>query len=87
MKQYLIVFSLFLMSVLNNSCKKFIEVNAPIENYNGQNVYQDDMTATSVLTGIYAKIMGSTEGSFATGGKASHCSWVYLGMTMDCTEG
>jgi hypothetical protein len=38
------------------SCKKFIEVESPVTSTNSGNVYTDDGTAASVLTGIYARI-------------------------------
>ncbi|WPQ63343.1 RagB/SusD family nutrient uptake outer membrane protein [Chitinophaga sancti] len=42
--------------IMCSGCEKLIEVNAPYTSINAENVYNDDATATSVLTGIYAKI-------------------------------
>ncbi len=38
------------------SCKKFIEVDVPVTSVNAGNVYQDNNTATSVLTDIYSNL-------------------------------
>ncbi|OQP65380.1 hypothetical protein A3860_17085 [Niastella vici] len=35
------------------SCKKLVEISAPVTSVNGANVYLNDVTATSVLTGLY----------------------------------
>jgi starch-binding outer membrane protein, SusD/RagB family len=37
-------------------CKKFIEVDVPVTSVNAANVYQDNSTATSVLTDIYSNL-------------------------------
>jgi starch-binding outer membrane protein, SusD/RagB family len=42
------------------SCKKFIEVEAPFTNLNGENVYKTDATAISATTSIYAKMSMGT---------------------------
>lgn len=41
------------------SCKKFIEVDAPVTSTNAINVYENDNTAIAVLTGIYTNMSGS----------------------------
>jgi len=38
------------------SCRKLIEVDAPVTSVNAANVYANDATAAAVLTGIYTKI-------------------------------
>ena len=38
------------------SCRKLIEVDAPVTSVNAANVYTNDATAAAVLTGIYTKI-------------------------------
>jgi starch-binding outer membrane protein, SusD/RagB family len=38
------------------SCKKFIEVDVPVTSVNAGNVYQNNSTATSVLTDIYSNL-------------------------------
>lgn len=37
-------------------CKKFIEVDAPTTSVNAGNVYEEDVTASAAVTGIYAKM-------------------------------
>lgn len=39
-----------------HSCKKLVEVNAPVTSTNASLVYSSDGTATAVLTGIYTKL-------------------------------
>lgn len=48
-------FVLFLL-VMFSSCKKFIQVDAPVNNTNAENVYSNDATAAAVLTGIYSQM-------------------------------
>lgn len=38
------------------SCRKFIEVDSPTTSINAQNVFENEATAASVLTGIYASL-------------------------------
>lgn len=44
-------------------CKKWVETDPPITSVTGKNVYNDDATAVSVLTGIYAN-MGSGNANY-----------------------
>jgi hypothetical protein len=46
------------------SCKKLIEVDAPIYSINSENIYTNDATTASVLTGIYSK-MSQTNGNWS----------------------
>jgi starch-binding outer membrane protein, SusD/RagB family len=46
----------FLILTGVGSCKKLVEVDSPITSTNAGNVYQNDGTASAVLTGIYAKL-------------------------------
>lgn len=46
----------FLLTLSFTSCKKFIEVAAPVTSINAANVYATDVTAAAVLTAIYGKI-------------------------------
>jgi len=39
--------------ILSAGCEKFIEVKSPVNNINADNVYTNDATAASVITGIY----------------------------------
>jgi starch-binding outer membrane protein, SusD/RagB family len=49
------VYMLF-MVVLQLSCKKFVTVDAPNTSFTSENVYKDDATAATVITGIYSKL-------------------------------
>lgn len=55
-------------SLLQTSCKKFLDVGAPTTSINAENVYQSDYTAASVLTGLYTQMMGL---EFSSGGVTS----------------
>ena len=54
-----IIFTACVLSLLQLSCKKLVEVDAPVTSTNSSNVYQADGTAAAVLTGIYSN-MSST---------------------------
>ena len=43
-----------LLVLFASSCKKFVEVEAPKSSLTSDNIYVDDATAASVLTGVYA---------------------------------
>lgn len=46
-------FSIFLMSFLFAGCKKLMNIDPPIQDIVGSEIYNSNITATSVLTGIY----------------------------------
>jgi starch-binding outer membrane protein, SusD/RagB family len=48
--------SFLISSVLCTSCRKFVEVPAPSTSTNGEIVYSTDITATAVMTGLYAQM-------------------------------
>jgi hypothetical protein len=50
--------ALFYIILLLTSCKKLVEVSAPITSTNGANVYSNDATAAAVLTGAYISMSG-----------------------------
>ena len=50
-KLFISFFTLLLFS--SSSCKKFVEVDAPVTSVNSKNVFNSNETATAVLTGIY----------------------------------
>lgn len=61
------------------SCKKFIQVPAPISNINAENVYSNDATAIAAITDIYSR-MSSGAITLASG----HNSLSYLaGLSAD----
>jgi len=39
---------------VQSSCRKFVEVDAPVTSINSKNVYNTDVTAAAVLTGLYS---------------------------------
>jgi len=51
-----ILLPICVLSVLLTSCKKLIEVNTPTTSISGENVFTNDGTAISLLTGIYTQI-------------------------------
>lgn len=71
------IFTLSTLSILNTSCKKFVQVPTPITSLNSANVYKSDATASAVLTGIYTKISstGVSSGLSSTS--------VYCGLSAD----
>jgi len=56
------------LMVLQTSCKKLVQVDAPVTSTNASNVYSTDATAASVLTGIYTNLSLSI---FSQGGLTS----------------
>ncbi len=66
--KYIFILTIVLVSVGEFGCRKWIKVEAPVNNYSRDNVYQDDGTAISVLTGIYTSMAGTLfQGTFVTG--------------------
>lgn len=53
--KYLIIITCGLLLTLSG-CKQLVEVPAPVTSINSDNIYSDDATAASVLTGIYTTI-------------------------------
>lgn len=54
--KYKIFIFLSLTLVIFNGCKKLIEIDAPKTSINAANIYEKDVTAASVLTGLYSKL-------------------------------
>ncbi|HRP38012.1 MAG TPA: RagB/SusD family nutrient uptake outer membrane protein, partial [Candidatus Dojkabacteria bacterium] len=69
---------LFLFAGIIQSCKKFVEVDPPIDKLTAEVVFNNDVTATSALLGIYANMMASTSPTITTGGIS-----VYAGLSAD----
>jgi hypothetical protein len=68
-------FLLSLFSIV--SCKKLVEINAPVTSVNSDNVYTRDASAAAVLTGIYTNM---SKNSDFTGSRSIS---VYLGLSVD----
>lgn len=75
-KNYYVWF--ILLSFCSLSCKKFVDVDAPVTNTYANNVYNSDATAAAVLTGIYANMANS---DFSIGGITSLP--LYAGLSSD----
>jgi starch-binding outer membrane protein, SusD/RagB family len=60
------------------SCKKLVEISAPVTSVNGANVYVNDVTASAVLTGLYTN-MSKAGSNFTGNGSIS----LYLGLSAD----
>jgi len=63
-KRYINLISIFLTVLLLGACKKLVEVTAPVTNVNSANVYEENATAASVLTGIYTNMSGTGLGGY-----------------------
>jgi hypothetical protein len=66
-----------LLVTFEYSCKKLIEVDAPVTSTNASNVYSNDATAIAVLTGIYSSL---SQGKFITGSSGLS---LYAGLSAD----
>jgi len=64
MKRKYILLALAISTLL--SCKKLVEVPAPVMTINQENVYTNDVTATAVLNSVYITLEGSTANGFMT---------------------
>jgi starch-binding outer membrane protein, SusD/RagB family len=51
---------LFLFALGSSSCKQFVEVPAPVDQLNANDVFTDDKTATSAIVGIYSDMESSS---------------------------
>lgn len=58
----LLILTAICFSFFEISCKRLIDVEAPITSVNAANVYASDATATAVLTGIYTKFSNDNRG-------------------------
>jgi starch-binding outer membrane protein, SusD/RagB family len=52
----LVIIILFGLVFTSFGCKKFIEVDSPTTNINGQNVFESEPTAIAVINGIYSSM-------------------------------
>ena len=65
------ILKIILLVLLNLliSCKKFVEIGPPKTEVASSTVFNNDATATSVMTGVYSKMMSGS--GFASGGSFS----------------
>ncbi|MBO9571486.1 MAG: hypothetical protein J7497_04675, partial [Chitinophagaceae bacterium] len=47
------ILGIVMVFLMHTGCKKFVDIGAPVTSSNAENVYTNDATAASVLTGIY----------------------------------
>ncbi len=58
--------SVFILLVITQvSCRKLITIGAPETSINSENIYENDATAISVLTALYAQ-MGNSSGGITS---------------------
>jgi hypothetical protein len=60
---YITISSIYLIT-LPNSCKKFVDVNPPDNSIGQDNIYEDNITATAVLTALYSKLSATLSTAF-----------------------
>lgn len=72
--QSTIIISFSLLTLVQGSCKKMVDVDAPVTSLNGDNVFATDATAISVLTGIYLKLSQGQSGLTEFRGSVSSVS-------------
>jgi len=77
-QKYRSLFTIMAMAVMImvSSCKKLVEVNAPVTSLTGTSVYDSDDNAISVLTGIYSAMS-------ATVPVSGYNLSLYLGLSAD----
>ncbi|RKR80006.1 RagB/SusD domain-containing protein [Mucilaginibacter gracilis] len=51
-----LLFRVCLLTLCFSGCKKFVEIPPPVTAVTGQNVYNNDATATAVLKGVYIRL-------------------------------
>lgn len=74
----LIIHTLTILLVFSiSSCKKFVEVGAPINRVVSSTVFIDDKTAASAVLGLYSR-MSATTGTFSDG-----ATTIYMGIASD----
>lgn len=72
------VITLLSVSILvNSSCKKFVDINPPINQITGDEAFKNDASATAIVTGIYSEMMNNPA-QFSSG-----FTTLYAGMCAD----
>ncbi len=77
---FIVVYILLLFT--HSSCRKFMTIDAPATSLNSENIYENDATAISVLTALYANMSSAGYGSrnpFTGEGSLS----VFTGLSSD----
>lgn len=69
---------LLLITIISTmSCKKFVEIKAPINQITGDEAFKNDASATAIVTGIYSEMMKNSN-QFTSG-----VTTLYIGMCAD----
>lgn len=63
--------------LVNSSCKKFVDINPPINQITGDEAFKNDASATAIVTGIYSEMMNNPA-QFSSG-----FTTLYAGMCAD----
>jgi starch-binding outer membrane protein, SusD/RagB family len=77
-RKYFQLIIILALLIFANSCKKFIEVDAPYTSFNGENVYTTDGTAISAVTAMFT--------NFGTGGPGGAISSVSFEAGLSADE-
>lgn len=73
----LLLYTILLLTTA--SCKKFLQVQPPVDTLVGDEAFSDDATASAAVIGLYTRMMGNTgSAQLATGGTS-----VYLALCAD----
>jgi starch-binding outer membrane protein, SusD/RagB family len=62
-KNWLLVFGVFLIAINMSGCKKFLQVEVPSTSVSQDNVYNTDATAIAVLSGVYTDLVSIVSGT------------------------
>src|SRR4051812_5990017 len=55
----ILLYSILFCCSVSISCKKFVTIAPPVTSLSADNIYTNDATAASVLTGVYAQLSGN----------------------------
>ncbi|GAA0552395.1 RagB/SusD family nutrient uptake outer membrane protein [Chitinophaga japonensis] len=80
---YFSTYVMIVVVILFTSCRKFIEVDSPANSINEGNVYTNDATAASVVTGIYQTMSRENSDEFNATGKLAN---IYTGLGLSADE-
>ncbi len=78
--KFILKLLLLILIIDNISCSKVIEIPPPTTSYNAQNVFTNDVSAISVLTGLYADMSSSSYSGLTSGSRSIS---VFTGLSSD----
>src|SRR5690349_16326888 len=79
MNKHTTYISIALLLVLASSCKKFIEVEDPIDQITSDKVFKDNRTAMSALAGVYISMSTNSTVPIISNGAIT----IYAGLSSD----